>query len=192
MDKKMKEEDLLDDDDEMEEEEEEDEIVDEDDLDDGDIPSDISTGIGDETPIGKIAWDESLSVDIPEIDALQQNVFTLLNDLIDCKETSCGAKDGATIVAKLIDESRIFFAKEETRLRRCGYPDCDTHAKEHRQFIKSLINIRRQVSDDKKNLTYELIKNLREWLVTHILGNDHLYVPFVRVNRYIDESRQKR
>ena len=189
MDKKMKEEDLLDDD---EMEEDEDEMVDEDDLDDGDIPSDIKSGVGDEAPIAKMEWDESLSVDIPEIDALQQNVFTLLNDLIDCKENSCGAKDGATIVAKLIDESRIFFSSEESCLRRCGYPECDTHAKEHRQFIKSLINIRRQVSDDKTNLTYELIKTLREWLVTHILGNDHLYVPFVRINRYIDESRQKR
>ncbi|MBF0200171.1 MAG: hemerythrin family protein [Desulfamplus sp.] len=134
----------------------------------------------------------NLNVDIPEIDELQRNLFGVVNELIDCREKGCCAKDSAAIVARLIDDSRYYFGKEEEFLRRCGYPESDTHSKEHRQFIKSIINIRRQVAEDKKNLSYEVINNLRDWILTHIVKYDQMYIPFVRINRYIDEYRQKR
>ena len=191
MEKKQDEKQLIDDEDELEEDE--DELEDDDDSEENGDTSEIVTEESvDDSPIEKMEWDDALSVDIPEIDALQKNVFALLNELIDCKESGCSAKDSATIVVKLIDESRLFFSKEEESLRRCGYPESDAHAKEHRQFIKSVINIRRQVSEDDNNLTYGVIKSLREWLLAHIVRFDLMYVPFVRVNRYIDEARQKR
>ncbi len=143
-------------------------------------------------PIEKIQWDEALSVDIPEIDELQKKNFDLLNELIDCRIEGRCAKDSSAMVAKLIDDSRYYFSKEEEFLRRCGYPDINVHSKEHRQFIKSVISVRRQVTEDKKNLSYEVIKTLREWLVAHIMRNDLMYVPFVRTNQYVNECRQKR
>ncbi|SLM30581.1 Methyl-accepting chemotaxis protein (Hemerythrin family protein) (modular protein) [Desulfamplus magnetovallimortis] len=210
MEKELDEDDLLNDgDDDLDDQKESDEDddledddyydEDEDDLDDPDtvafeaMGKKEDSGAGEEhIPMEKIEWDEALSVDIPEIDDLQKKMFSLLNDLVDCRENGCCAKDASAMVARLIDESRYYFGKEEEFLRRCGYPECDTHSKEHRQFIKSVINIRRQVAEDRKNLSYDVIKSLREWVVAHIVKHDLMYVPFVRINRYIDESRQKR
>ncbi len=142
----------------------------------------------------KIEWIESLSVDIPEIDELQKRIFVLLNGLINQHELDeeMMAKDPVSMVAELTEYSRYYFSKEEEYLRRCGYPDIDSHSKEHRQFIKNTINLRRQVSEDKKNLSYQAVSNLRDWMVNHISGSDHLYVPFVRINNYVEECRLRR
>ncbi|MBF0301765.1 MAG: hemerythrin family protein [Desulfamplus sp.] len=141
----------------------------------------------------KIEWEQSLSVDIPEIDELQKRVFMMLNGLINQHELDEEMlKDAAAMVAELTEYSRYYFSKEEEYLRRCGYPDIDCHSKEHRQFIKNTINLRRQVSEDKKNLSYQTVSNLKDWLVSHISGTDHVYVPFVRINNYVEECRLKR
>lgn len=141
----------------------------------------------------KIEWHQSLSVDIPEIDELQKKVFGMLNGLINNNvQEDDIVKDGAAMVSELTEYSRYYFSKEEEYLRRCSYPDIDCHSKEHRQFIKNTINLRRQVSEDKKNLSYETVSNLRDWLVSHICQKDHSYVPFVRINNYVEECRLRR
>lgn len=142
----------------------------------------------------KIEWDETLSVDIPEIDELQKKIFMILNGLINRQEQDeeVVAKDSAGMVVELTEYSRYYFSREEDYLRKSGYPDIDSHSKEHRQFIKNTINLRRQVAEDKKNLSYDTVSFLRDWLVNHISHSDHMYVPFVRINSYIEDSRLKR
>jgi len=142
----------------------------------------------------KIEWDESLSVDILEIDELQKRVFAILNGLINRQEQDeeVIAKDSSGMVVELTEYSRYYFSKEEEYLRKSGYPDIDCHSKEHRQFIKHTINLRRQVAEDKKNLSYETVSFLRDWLVNHISHSDQMYVPFIRVNSYVEDCRIKR
>ena len=41
------------------------------------------------------------------------------------------------------------------------------------------------------NLTDDVIIQLREWMTNHILTFDSLYVPFIRIDKYIEESKQK-
>ncbi len=137
--------------------------------------------------IQKIEWDGRLSVDIKEIDDLQQKMFALLNALIDLKDNNAETKDCTNMIAEIHDYSRYFFSREEDYMRKNRYPELDTHAREHRQFIKMTINFRRQIADDRDNFTDVLIKTMRDWLVDHILTCDLLYVPFLRTNRFIKE-----
>ncbi|MEA2061820.1 MAG: bacteriohemerythrin [Thermodesulfobacteriota bacterium] len=137
----------------------------------------------------KIDWDEKLSVDINEIDELQKKMFALFNVLIDLKEKDADNKECSAMVAEINEYTRYYFSLEEAYLRKCGYPDTDAHAREHRRFIKNTISLRRQVSDDRDNLSYEIIKNMRDWLVEHIISCDLKYVPFVRTSRLIKEMK---
>jgi len=139
----------------------------------------------------KIEWDERLSVNIPEVDELQKKMFALLNVLIDLKENDAAAKECSNMVAEINEYSRYFFSKEEEYLRKCKYPEVGSHAKEHRQFIKTTISLRRQVAEDKNNLTFELIKEMRDWLVDHIITTDLMYVPYMRITNYIKESKAR-
>ncbi len=140
--------------------------------------------------IDKIEWDEKLSVDIPEIDELQKKMFALLNVLIDLKHKNKDAKECSNMVAEINEYSRYFFSKEEEYLRKSGYPEIDVHAKEHRKFIKNTISLRRQVTEDKDNLNYEVIRQMRNWLVDHIITSDLMYVPFLRTTAYLKELKK--
>ncbi len=137
--------------------------------------------------IQKIEWDSGFSVDIKELDDLQQKMFALLNALIDLKDNNAETKNCTNMIAEIHDYSKYFFSREEDYMKKNGYPELNTHAREHRQFIKMTINFRRQVADDRDNLTDALIKTMRDWLVDHILTCDLLYVPFLRTNRFIKE-----
>lgn len=140
----------------------------------------------------KIDWDQGFSVDIEEIDELQKKMFALLNVLIDLKDKNSGAKEASTMVAEITEYSRYFFSKEEEYLRKSKYPELELHSKEHRQFIKKTINLRREVAEDNNNLTYNVIKDLRDLLVDHLITSDLVYVPFLRISNYINECKAKK
>lgn len=139
----------------------------------------------------KIEWDEKYSVDVPELDGYQKEIFERFNTLIDMRSAKkIDAKAAANTISDLNDYIKMFFAKEERLLKRKGYPDLDEHAKAHRQFIKNSIGLRREIAEDIDNLTMEIILELRGWLIEHIETSDVLYVPFIRIHQYIDDCRK--
>ena len=139
--------------------------------------------------IEKIDWDTKYSVDIQEIDNHQKKMFELFNELIDMKELDLETKEYINHIAMINEYSRLYFRTEEKMLKKERYPDLQAHAKNHRQFTKSFISLRREISDDVENLSYDVIEELRGWLINHILTFDSLYIPFLRINRYVEESK---
>lgn len=141
--------------------------------------------------IQKIEWDPKYSVDIEEIDTHQKKMFELFNELIDMKKNKTDAKECINLVTAINDYSKTYFSTEERFLKRKGYPDFSTHLKTHRHFTKRFISLRREMAEDIGNLTYETIHELREWLIDHILECDRLYIPFLRINQYIEDRKRK-
>ena len=144
------------------------------------------------TDIEKIEWDPKYSVDIEEIDTHQKKMFELFNQLIDSDTSELDFKARINIISDKNEYSKLYFSTEERYLKKKGYPDLKDHAKVHRQFIKHSISLRREVSEDIANLTNDVIIELRNWLINHILTLDSFYVPFLRVNKYIEESKKKK
>jgi len=139
--------------------------------------------------IDKIEWDQKYSVDIEEVDRCQKKMFELFNELIDLKSENRDAKEYINKISEINDFAKLFFSIEEKVLRQKKYPDYQNHAKAHRQFIKSSISLRREIADDIGNLTDEVIMEVRDWLINHILTKDVLYVPFVRITNYIGQTK---
>lgn len=132
-------------------------------------------------------WTPELSVDIPEIDDLQKKMFALFNALIDLKNDGSDAKDCSNMISEINEYCKFYFSKEEEYLKREGYPDYESHLKEHRQFIKSTISLRRDVAESNEYLTDEVVEELRDWLLNHIKTSDSLYVPFLRIKKFVRE-----
>ncbi len=141
--------------------------------------------------IEKLDWSPEYSVDIEEIDACQKKIFELFNKLIDLKEEETETKVYINMISEISEHSKLYFRTEERLMKKKGYPDFGDHAKAHRQFIKSFISLRREISDDIANLSDDVIMQLRGWMTNHILTFDSLYVPFLRIDKYIEESKQK-
>ncbi len=139
--------------------------------------------------IEKMEWESKYSVDIEEIDNYQKQMFELFNELIDLKKSNSETKEYINMIARINEYSRLYFNAEEKILKKNGYPDFGEHAKTHRQFTKSFISLRREISDDVENLSYDVIHELRSWLLNHILTFDSLYIPFLRINRYIERAK---
>lgn len=139
----------------------------------------------------RIEWDEKFSVDVEEIDNQQKKMFDLFNELIELRQKKTDAKTFTNLISEINDYAKVYFSMEEKILKRKKYPDYDIHSKAHRQFIKSSISLRREIAEDISNLTMDVILELRDWLVEHIETSDRLYVPFLRIHRYIDEATQK-
>jgi hemerythrin len=139
----------------------------------------------------KIYWEKKYSVDIEEIDSHQKKMFELFNQLIDMEKTQEEIKECVNMISVINEYSKLYFSTEEKYLRKNGYPDLVSHTKLHRQFTKHSISLRREISDDIANLTDDVIEGLRNWMMTHILESDSLYIPFLRINKYIKESKRK-
>lgn len=139
-----------------------------------------------------IEWDEKYSVDVPELDECRKQLMDMFNTLIEIKTNKGDAKDVANLITDINDFGKIFFSKEEKILGRKGYPDLDTHSKTHRRFIKKAIGLRREIAEDVDNLAIEDIVALRDWLITHFEATDTLFIPFLRIHRYVDECENKK
>lgn len=137
----------------------------------------------------KIDWDSQYSVDIEEIDAYQKQMFELFNQLIDLKVNKSDSKECVNLINEINDYSKAYFNTEEILLRANNYPDLSNHSKAHRQFTKYFISLRREVAEDAANLTEEVISELRDWLINHIIDFDSLYIPFIRITNYVKESK---
>jgi hemerythrin len=139
-----------------------------------------------------IEWDEKYSVDVPELDECRKQLMDMFNSLIEIKTNKGEAKDVVNWVTEINEFSKIFFSKEEKILGRKGYPDLDIHSKAHRQFIKKTIGLRREIAEEVDNLAVEDIVELRDWLIRHFEARDTLFIPFLRIHRYVDECENKK
>ena len=139
----------------------------------------------------KIEWDEKYSVDVPELDNYQKEIFDKFNSLIDMRaEKKNDPKAIINMVSDLNDYIKMFFVQEERMLKKKGYPDLEAHSKSHRQYLKSSIGLRREIAEDIENLTMEIILEMRGWMIEHIETSDSLYVPFIRIHQYIEDCKK--
>ncbi|EIM64630.1 bacteriohemerythrin [Desulfobacter postgatei] len=139
-----------------------------------------------------IEWDKKYSVDVPELDECQKQLMDMFNTLIEMKTSKADAKDVANLITEINEFSKIFFSKEEKLLGSKGYPDLDIHSKAHRRFIKKALGLRREIAEDVDNLAIEDIVELQNWLITHFESTDIMFIPFLRLHRYVDECENKK
>lgn len=141
--------------------------------------------------IEKILWEKKYSVDVEEIDVHQKKMFELFNQLIDMKSSKTDIKDCINVITEINEYSKLYFSTEEKYLKKKGYPDFHSHSKAHRQFAKISISLRREISENEDSLTLDVIEEMRNWLINHILTRDTQYIPFLRINQYIEDSKKK-
>jgi hemerythrin len=127
-----------------------------------------------------VVWDESLSVQIDEIDAEHQRLIKMLNDLDQAMRKQQGREVVDAIIDGLIDYAKIHFRNEETYFERYGYPDAEAHKQEHASFIVQAFQFKRDYDQGKLMLSIEILDFLIDWLREHIKGSDQRYAEFLR------------
>ncbi len=119
-----------------------------------------------------ITWDESLSVEVDEIDEDHQKLVNLFNILSHSVAQGDDADYIDAVLEELITCTVWHFRHEERLMLLHKYDGLQEHRTEHNELIDSVKELQQKFSEEKKALTQDEIEFLEGWLTGHILGQD--------------------
>lgn len=133
--------------------------------------------------MGRIEWNESLSVNIAELDDQHRELMRLYNTLHESLVHDPPEKTSRTKIATLdalMDFVLHHFAAEERYLESINYPDLEGHKRLHREFSDKIFLLQQDIAANKPVLATSLIKFLRNWILEHIASVDRKYAKFAK------------
>jgi hemerythrin len=132
--------------------------------------------------MGKIVWDSSFSVNVPEIDEQHRKWIGMINELHNTmmegnvrKVTEISTK----IIADVRDYTRYHFSTEEKFMQKIDYPGLPAHKKIHDDFYVRVKQLYNDIAEGKTVLDTEIMKTLSNWLRDHILNEDKKFVEYI-------------
>lgn len=127
-----------------------------------------------------VAWDQTMSVGVAEIDDEHRRLLDLFNGLLESGITPANREELSGLLASLRDYVAVHFAREEALMERRSYPELDGHIAAHRYFADEVEKLHLDFEGDNTTmLRMDLILLLKDWFVEHIQETDALYKPYV-------------
>ncbi|EGB14112.1 hemerythrin-like metal-binding protein [Pseudodesulfovibrio mercurii] len=123
-----------------------------------------------------IQWDETMSLDMDELDEQHRELIDLINEAFDAIQRN-DERCMAPLIDKMRDYAVVHFEAEEAILRSCGYPESEVHAGQHRVFEEKVEEFRRNLAAQ-ANLSQVFIF-LSRWLTSHIMHEDRKFLPWL-------------
>jgi hemerythrin len=129
-------------------------------------------------------WDDSLVTGHEMIDGQHKQLFVAVNDLIRTCEEGKGGAELAKSLDFLTNYTIKHFFDEEKLQQKYNYPDFVNHKGYHDNFKEVVRNLSHRLilQGASDSLVSEVRKQIGDWLVTHIKGQD------VKVAAYIKEK----
>ncbi|NPA40106.1 MAG: hemerythrin family protein [Thermodesulfobacteria bacterium] len=129
-----------------------------------------------------IEWTEEFLTGFPEIDTQHKRLVILTNHLYECIRSGEAPQVVDEILDDLFAYAHYHFKTEERLMEKYDYPELPSHRREHQKFIAKIREFldERQHSEEKTKLTIEIMKFLKDWLISHVLGTDKKYVPYLQ------------
>ncbi len=126
-----------------------------------------------------IEWIQEYETGISILDTQQKRFVELINELDDANQSL--DKDKVNhVIEGLLHYTVTYFELEESLLEKSGYPYLKAHRRIHEIFMKKLSEIRAR-SIKGENVASELLEFLKNWLHTHIQGEDRDFVESVKI-----------
>jgi hemerythrin len=122
-----------------------------------------------------IKWNEDLALGVPLIDDQHKELISRVDKLL----LACKEGQGNDEVARLLDFLDTYvithFRDEEKLQQENGFPDYETHKREHATFIANIADLKKRMKAE-GNIQLEHVLNannlLLDWLLRHIAIQD--------------------
>ncbi len=124
-----------------------------------------------------LTWNESLSVNVREIDEQHKKLIALIGDLHRAMLAGQGKQALGKVLDGLISYTNTHFAAEERLMKMNGYPDFEGHHDIHIKMAQKVQDIQKRHSQGQMNITLDTMKFLEDWITKHIMGTDKKYGP---------------
>jgi hemerythrin-like metal-binding protein len=118
-----------------------------------------------------IEWDQSLLINIDEIDSQHKGLIEMINFLESCAKAPDRHKICFEIVLKLKNYFNEHFMTEEKHMNEQGYPELVMHKKEHNEFVKAVLDFEMACVEFYSPYT-PMLDFLKEWFTNHIKNTD--------------------
>lgn len=115
---------------------------------------------------------------ITMIDEEHAKIFGLANQLYDLLSNDF-IPDKYDYIVEVIDGLKEYakkhFRDEEDYMRSINYKRFFSHKIEHQAFLEKIEDLKLEsIDEDQKQVCFDLLSFVSDWLVDHILGNDVL------------------
>ena len=117
-------------------------------------------------------WDQTCSVNIPEIDRQHQYLFALINHLHEAMLFGHGRLLVAGVLKELAAYAGSHFASEEAYMRGTAYHGLALHQAEHAFYLQKLRTFTEQFDNGTTELTVEIMSFLENWIRRHVQHSD--------------------
>jgi hemerythrin len=127
-----------------------------------------------------IDWNDSLVVNVTEIDNQHRKLVEMINDLHEAMRQGKGKDITGKIVNSLIGYAATHFRTEEKYFELFAYPDAPVHKKEHSDFVAKISEFKDGFEKGTAGLSIEIMNFLSNWLRNHIKISDKKYSPLFK------------
>lgn len=128
-------------------------------------------------------WKDSYSINIAEIDEQHKKLFEIgdrVYDIVLLDDDYDHYDEIVEIIEELRDYTIYHFEYEEKMLQKHGYNELEFQHFQHSFFVKRLEKIvSKDIDEDQKETTKEIIEFLADWITNHILQSDMKYSHFL-------------
>jgi hemerythrin len=120
-------------------------------------------------------WSPAFSVKVKKYDDQHKKLLDLVNQLHEAMKAGEGNNVLGTVLQSLISYTGSHFADEEKMMQANAYPDYTKHKAAHEALVKKVLDLQQKFQAGNAMLTMSVLSFLKEWLVTHIQGEDKKY-----------------
>jgi hemerythrin-like metal-binding protein len=130
-----------------------------------------------------IEWQDEYTVGVKELDDQHQVLLKIINTLLIEHQHEYDAIKLSEVISSLIHYAYVHFATEERYLAQIHFPNVEQHILMHVDFIMKTLELSLKVKEDTQDNRLELLRYLKGWYSSHVLGIDRLYIPFLNAHR---------
>jgi len=133
-------------------------------------------------------WTPSMQIDGGQIDADHQTLITIANRVLVLDHPNQQTEALKLLIQELYDYAKYHFNREETFMRRLGYPDWEAHHAKHGAIIKEMnhyLTSAHHLSDLLNNFQ-ELVE---KWVIQHIMAEDRKIHAFMEAKLAASKSK---
>ena len=132
-----------------------------------------------------LEWQDEYTVGVKELDEQHQFLLKIINTLLIEQQDEYDAIKLSEAISSLIHYAYVHFATEERYLAEARFPNLEQHILMHVDFIMKTLELSLKVKEGTKDNRLELLRYLKNWYSSHVLGIDRLYIPFLNAQRII-------
>jgi hemerythrin len=121
-----------------------------------------------------VAWSDAYALGLEEIDHQHRELFALINDLWEHLVQHSPPDKVLATMSELERYTLSHFTAEETFMRVTRFEGFADHKAQHAKFVARMVAEKASVQAGKE-LSFDVLTFLKDWLVDHILVADKAY-----------------